>query len=300
VTVQGYMAAISAPTLVGLGVAATSRLTGYPALASQGARYLVGALILLVLFRRRVRPIVWPSLRDILALCALAGIGLALFSVASVEALSDASVAGVGVIIGCVPIVLAIVGAIAEHRRPERLVVIAAIIVTIGSLLVNDVGSLGGKGLFFAVIAMFSDAGFSLLSVGLVRRFGAIPTAFASTAIAGVVMLGAATVVGGGIPSPTTVEVEAILYLGLTVSAASFVLWYRGLGTLGVARAGLFVSMIPIGSLIGEAILATRSVTLASVAGVAIVFGGLLLGSWSARLRLQADDGLDLDGSAEG
>ncbi|WP_298445953.1 EamA family transporter, partial [Ferrimicrobium sp.] len=175
-TIQGYMAAISAPTLVGLGVAATSRLVGYPALASQGARYLLGAVILFVLFRKRMKPAVRPNLRDVIALVALSGIGLALFSVASVEALTDASVAGVGVIIGCVPIVLAIVGALIDRQRPDRGVIIAAIIVTLGSLLVNDVGHLGEKGLIFAVIAMLSDATFSLLSVGLVKKFGAVPT----------------------------------------------------------------------------------------------------------------------------
>ncbi|WP_298387281.1 DMT family transporter [Ferrimicrobium sp.] len=299
-TVQGYMAAISAPTLVGLGVAATSRLTAYPALASQGARYLVGAVILLAVFRGRVRPTAWPNLRDVFGLVALSAIGLALFSFASVEALTDASVAGVGVIIGCVPIVLAIIGAVVERRRPERLVVVAAIVVTLGSLLVNDVGALGSRGLFFAVVAMLSDASFSLLSVGLVRKFGPIPTAFATTATAGVAMLAAAGPAGGGVPMPTVAELVAIVYLGVTVSAASFVLWYRGLAILGVARAGLFVSMIPIGSLIGQAILAVRSLTIGAVVGVAIVFCGLLLGSRASRLGLQAQDGLDLNGGTKG
>ncbi|WP_298446116.1 EamA family transporter, partial [Ferrimicrobium sp.] len=86
----------------------------------------------------------------------------------------------------------------------------------------------------------------------------------------------------------------------LTVSAASFVLWYRGLAALGVARAGLFVSMIPIGALVGEAILATRTLTWQAVIGVVVVFGGLLLGAASARLRLEAKDGFDLDGGSKG
>ncbi|WP_298336194.1 DMT family transporter [Ferrimicrobium sp.] len=293
------MAAISAPTLVGLGVAATSRLVAYPALASQGARYLLGALILLVVFGGRVKPLARPNLRDLIALVTLSGVGLALFSVASVEALSDASVAGVGVIIGCVPIVLAVVGALAERQRPDRGVVAAAIIVTVGSLLVNDVGRLGDKGLVFAVIAMLSDATFSLLSVGLVRKFGAVPTAFATTLIAGVAMLVASPPFGGGLPMPTTTEWVAIIYLGLTVSAASFVLWYQGLAALGVARAGLFVAMIPIGALVGEAILATRTLTWQAVIGVVVVFGGLLLGT-ATRLRLQAKNRLDLDGGPKG
>jgi drug/metabolite transporter (DMT)-like permease len=293
-TLQGYLAAAAAPTLVGLGVAASSYLVGYPALASQGARYLLGALLLLAVFRGRVLPAHGLCAGDWARLALLSAVGLGLFSVASIEALRHASVAGVGVIIGCVPIVLALVGSAMEHRRLGPAFLLAAAVAVAGSVLVNGFGRLDPVGLAWALVAMASDASFSLLSAKLVPRLGVLPVAFCSTLLAGLVM----TAVGYGLEPrvPTAPEVAAILYLAITVSAGAFVLWYVGLARLGVVAAGLFVALIPVGSLLGALVVQSRSVSLVAVAGVVLVALGIALGQRSAGKR---DDRLDLDRRAK-
>lgn len=293
-TIQGYLAAAAAPTLVGLGVAASSYLVHYPAIASQGARYLLGAVVLAVIFRRRVLPRRVPRLDEWVRLALLATIGLGLFSVASIEALRHASVAGVGVIVGCVPIVLALVGSLLERRRPGAMVLAGASVAVIGSALVNGIGRLDALGLAWALVAMLSDATFSLLSVGLVAGLGVLPVAFGSTLLAGVVMTGWTVVTGPRLP--TSSEALAIAYLAVTVSAAAFVLWYVGLARLGVVAAGLFVALIPVGSLMGAFVVQSRLVRPLAVVGVALVAAGIAIGQRSVAKR---DDRLDLDRSAE-
>jgi drug/metabolite transporter (DMT)-like permease len=294
-TLQGYLAAAAAPTLVGLGVAASSYLVAYPALASQGARYLLGALLLVAVFRRRALPSRVPRVREWVTLVLLSAVGLGLFSVASIEALRHASVAGVGVIIGCVPIVLALVGSAMERRRLRLAFLIAALVGVVGSALVNGFGRLDPAGLAWALVAMASDASFSLLSASLVPRLGVLPVAFCSTLLAGLVM----TPVGYALAprAPTWPEFGAILYLAVTVSAGAFVLWYIGLERLGVVAAGLFVALIPVGSLLGALVVQSRTVTPVAIVGVALVALGIALGQRSAAKR---DDRLDLDRRPEG
>ena len=186
--IRGYFAAAAAPFMVGLGVAASSVLVRYPAFASQGARYLLGSLIILLVFRSRVRLPPGMSRKDLLQLTLLTLVGLVIFSSSTIEALRYASVAGVGVIVGCVPLVLTLSGVVVERRRPTAALLAGAALVTAGAIVVNGVASISGTGIVFALIAMLSDAAFSLLAARLVEKTGPVPLAFATNLAAGLVL----------------------------------------------------------------------------------------------------------------
>ncbi len=297
----GFASAAMAPFLVGTGVAASSLLTRYPVYATQGARYLLGAVLLLAVFRRRALSPFPATASVIIRTIIMTLFGLVIFSASTVEALRFGTIAGVGVIVGLVPIVLAIVGSIAQHERPGVRLISAAVIVVVGATLVNGFGAIEIKGVFFALVAMACDATFSVMSASLVKEIGAYRLAFYATALAGIIMLAL------GFTSVLRVassrgEILAILYVGVAVSFGSFVLWYRGLAAIGVARAGLFVSLIPVGALLGEEVLDPGTVTLRAAIGVVIVTAGLLYVTFSRHQGELTDpeNGLDFNGSTEG
>ncbi len=286
--------------MVGLGVAASSVLVRYPAFASQGARYFLGALVILLVFRSQVRLPPGMGLKDLIQLALLTLVGLVIFSASTIEALRYGSAAGVGVIIGCVPLVLTLSGLIVERRTPTVALLVGAVLATGGAIIVNGVASISGQGVAFALVAMLADASFSLLAMRLVEKTGAVPLAFATNFAAGVAMLGVAALIPHGNLVPTTAQAEAIGFTAVAVSFGSFVLWYTGLASLGVTRAGAFVALIPVGALAGQLALGGRPIRIVQLLGVAAVAAGLVLAIARGRKRSGSElyDRLDLDGGA--
>ena len=112
-TVKGSLLAATAFVLVGSLVAASDSVESYPLAEGQFLRYLLAAAALLVLARGRLPRL---SAREALGLTALAATGLVLFNVFVVEGVRETDPATIGVIVGCVPVVLALAGPMLERR----------------------------------------------------------------------------------------------------------------------------------------------------------------------------------------
>ena len=136
VDVTGSLFAAGAMVAVGSSVAASS-LFKYPILAGQGLRYSLSAVVL-VLFARGALPRFERA--ELPRLLLLSSSGLAGFNVFLIAALREADAGSVGVIIGSVPVALALVGPVLERRRPNAGVVTAAVVVTAGAAAVQWAG----------------------------------------------------------------------------------------------------------------------------------------------------------------
>src|SRR4051812_37149046 len=112
----GPLAATATFALVGSSFAASRRLSGYPLAPGQAVRYALAALILLAVARGRLPRI---GLRDALLLGALAASGLAAFNAFVVHGAAASDPALVGVVVGTVPVVLAILGPLQRGLRPS-------------------------------------------------------------------------------------------------------------------------------------------------------------------------------------
>ncbi len=62
------------------------------------------------------------------------------------------------------------------------------------------------------------------------------------------------------------------------MTALAFVLWYSGVGRLGVQRAGLFAGIVPISALLSAAAIGESSLTLVRLLGATAVAAGVTLG----------------------
>src|SRR5919112_605995 len=73
------------------------------------------------------------QLRELAGLLALSATGLVLFNLFVIEGVRETDPATIGVIVGCVPVVLAFAGPLLERRRVSARVVVAAVVVATGA-----------------------------------------------------------------------------------------------------------------------------------------------------------------------
>jgi drug/metabolite transporter (DMT)-like permease len=281
---RGSLAAATALALVGSLVAASDVVEGYPLAAGQGLRYLLAAALLLLLARGRL-----PRLRarEALGLAALAATGLVLFNVFVIEGVRETDPATVGVIVGCVPVVLAVAGPLLAGRRLSPPVVAAAVIVAAGAAGVQYTdGSTSPAGLALALGALACEACFSLLAAPHLKRLGPLAVS-AYACLFAVPILAAWSLIADG-PSlsvPTAEQGVALAYLGVAVTTLGFVAWYTAVGLLGVEHAGLFSGVLPIGALACSAALGAAELTPQRLAAVAVVAAGITLGMRAGAAR---------------
>jgi len=281
-TLRGSLLAATALALVGSLVAASDLVEGYPLAPGQALRYCVAGLALLAVARGRL-PRLQP--RELAGLIALSATGLVLFNLFVIEGVRETDPATIGVIVGCVPVVLAFAGPLLERRQVTGRVVAAAVVVAAGAAGVQWAGGgISATGLLLALGALACEAAFSLLALPHLARLGPLAVS-AYACLFAVPMLAVWSLVAEGptLPLPDTEQAAALAYLALGVTTFGFICWYSAVGLLGVERAGLFSGMLPISALAGSAALGVAEITPERLLAVAVVAGGVTLGVRSAR-----------------
>jgi drug/metabolite transporter (DMT)-like permease len=276
-TLRGSLQAATALALVGSLVAAADYVESYPFAAGQALRYAAAGLALLAIARGRL-----PRLtrRELLGMLAISTTGLVLFNLFVINGVRETDPATVGVIIGCVPIVLAVAGPLLEHRPVSGRVAIAGAVVAAGAAGVQWTGGgISAAGLLLALGALACEAGFSLLAVPHLARLG--PLALSTYAcLLAVPLLAIWSLIadGASLPLPDAEQGAALAYMALAVTVFGFLFWYSAVGQLGVDRAGLFCGVLPISALLVSALLGVAEITPGRLLAVAVVAGGVTLG----------------------
>jgi drug/metabolite transporter (DMT)-like permease len=276
-TLRGSLLAAGALALVGSLVAAADLVEGYPLAAGQALRYAAAGLVLLAVARGRL-----PRLdrREALAMLALAATGLVLFNVFVIEGVRETDPATVGVIVGCVPVVLAFAGPLLEKRPLSGRVIVAAVVVAAGAAGVQWAGGgITAAGLLLALGALGCEAAFSLLAVPHLKRLGPLAVSTYACLFA-VPMLALWSLLDEGprLPLPDAGQAAALGYMALGVTVFGFLAWYTAVRLLGVERAGLFSGVLPVSALAFSAALGVAEITPGRLAAVAVVALGVTLG----------------------
>lgn len=274
----GSAGALAAMVLLGSSVAAASALVDYPIAGGQALRYGLGAAFLLALARGRLPPI---GRRQATRLFALAASGLAGFNAFLIAAVREADAASVGVIVGCVPVALALAGPLLERRPLSPRLVGAALVVATGAAAVQwSGGRMSLLGLALSLGALACEAAFSLLAVPLLTSLGPRAVSTYACLLAAPMLLAFGLLLDGAavLPLPSLEEAAALVYLAAMVTAAGFVLWYSGIDRLGVERAGLFAGILPVSALLSAAALGSSELTPLRLVGALVVGVGVTAG----------------------
>ncbi|MFF1871600.1 DMT family transporter [Streptomyces sp. CB03911] len=277
---SGALRAAPAMTVLGCSTSATAALADYPLHGAQTLRYLLAAALLLPLARRTgpLRPALGRA--ELARLALLAATGLFAFNVLMVQALRYSDPAAVGSVIGCTPLLLAVLGPLLARRRPQARLLVAAAVVVAGAAVTQGAGPGGLPGFLYALGTLACEAAFSLLAVGLLPRLGAVRVSAYTTALA-VPMFGLTGLLLEGrrmFRMPTSGEGAGLLYLSLVLTVLAFLLWYGALGRLGPERAGLFAGLVPVTAALSGAVLGTAALRPAELLGSVLVGLGVCAG----------------------
>ncbi len=281
-TTRGALLAALACVLVGGSFTANSLLGDYPYAGGQFLRYGLACLLLFPLAGRgaaaalRALP---PRLWGRLAL--LAAIGMVGFNLAVLAAERTAEPAVPGVLVGCAPVVVAVLVPLLDGRRPRRQVLYGASAVAVGAFTVQGWGRTDGAGLAFSLCALVGEVGFAVLAVPVLRPLGprllsatVCAVAAAQSAAAGLLADGTAW-----LRRPDGVEATALLWQAVVVTVVGFVCWYMGMQRIGAERATLFSGLIPVAAACTAPLVGTGSYGAAQAVGSVLVGAGVALGS---------------------
>jgi uncharacterized glyoxalase superfamily protein PhnB/drug/metabolite transporter (DMT)-like permease len=265
---------------VGGSVAVSSLITDYPVFSAQAVRYAAGALLLLSWARLRRLPRIRTTTGELVRLVVIALAGLAGFNVAIVIALRSAEPAAVGVVVGCVPLVLAIVGPLLERRAPSARILAAATVVVLGAALVQGIGRTSWAAFGLSLLALAGESAYSLVALPMLPRLGPVGVSIRICVIAAAALALTAIAVDGrsAFPTPSSGEVAAVAFLAVVVTAMAFVAWYESIGRIGVERTGLFAGLLPVSALLIGAAVGSEAVGALALLGTLVVAAGITFG----------------------
>jgi len=279
-TGRAVMSGLAGMVLVGSSVGVSRTLLDAPLFTAQAVRYAVAAGLLVCLCAAAGVRAVRPRGREWLWLAAVAASGLVLFNIAVVRGVAHAEPAVIAVAVACAPVVLGIVGPLAQRHKPTGPVLVAAVVVTGGSVLVEGTGTTDPTGVLWAALALACECGFTLLALPVLGRHGAYGVSLHSVWL-GAITFGALGMVvegPGAVRSLTAPQWAAVGWLAVAVTAVAFVLWYSAVGRLGPARAGLITGVAPVSAALCGALLFGVLPGPGVWVGISVVIGGLAMG----------------------
>lgn len=279
---RGVLLVTLAYALVGASFTANSLLGDYPYAGGQALRYGAACLLLLPLLGRGgLAPLRILTARHWLRLATLAGVGMVGFNLAVLAAERTAEPAVPGVLVGCAPVVVAVLVPLTEGRRPAPAVLYGALLVAAGAFTVQGWGRTDLAGIGWSVAALAGEVGFTVLAVPVLRLLGPkLLTAVvcgvgaAEAALVGLVVDGT-----GLVRMPTAVEAGALVWQAALATVVGFVLFYMGVQRVGMERATLFTGAIPVAAALSAAVVAGAAFGLPQAVGSLLVGAGAAVGT---------------------
>lgn len=228
-------------------------LATVPPLAFNALRYPLAGLAAAVALRS-VGPVVVPRRADVATIAGLGLLGNVAYQLLFIEGLDRTLAANSGVLMATAP---AWTAALAVPLAGERvgaaawtgilltcggvgLVILGGAEAAIGSgTLVGDLLTLG---------AAFAWGLYTVLSIPLVHRYGALPVTVWTMWVGAVVLpwFGIGQLREVGIGSLGVAEWAAVAYAGVLSITVAYLLWYRGVRALGGARTAAFGNLVPV------------------------------------------------------
>ncbi len=252
-------------------------LAGVPALAFTGIRYSIAALVF--------SPLLWQTRhwtrRDwqLGIICGL--VGVAGFNIPAALGQRTVSAGLTGLLDGAEPLFIVLFSAIAQRKLPSRLTMMAAALGFAGVILLAKgsgpaLGDPLGDGL--VLLGAMLWAIYCVMVPRLINRCGALPT----TAVT--VLSGAVPMLLSGLPDmhttlATMTATQWIVTVTLTISTSviAMLCWNAGSAALGAEKAGWYLYLLPVVSLIGGAILLGEPVRAMELAGGLLVLVAVYL-----------------------
>jgi drug/metabolite transporter (DMT)-like permease len=167
-------------------------------------------------------------------------------------------------------------------ERIERRQAVGLLAGLAGVALVVGVESIHTLGQFLGAMAMLGAALFYALGGFVVKkRYGrltSIQTSFVSISVASVLMLPPAAATAPT-EMPGLGAIASVIALGVVGTALAFVIFYKLIAEVGAGRASLVSYLAPGVALFYGAVFLDEEITVAAIAGLVLILGGVALAS---------------------
>lgn len=181
----------------------------------------------------------------------------------------------------------------------ERLTVMqytGLVISLIGALLVISNGNpsllfSGGFGVGEAAIlgCVISWSSYSLIGRSILKNMTPLSAVFYSALFGSLMLLGV-VLLSGSIPDPAGYSLAdwlSLMFLGIFGTALGFSFYYRAIRTIGAARSGVFINLVPLFSILLAWLLLDETLKWSVIAGGIILLCGVYLTNRPAKLSDQ-------------
>jgi len=248
-------------------------------------RFALGVIVLgaVVGFRRQFA---WPKRKDWPYLALLGFLGITFHQWLQSTGLVTSQATTTGWIVSSMPVFIAVLGWLVLKEKIRRIQVLGILMAAFGVLLVVTHGNLntlisgkfGTAGDILILISAPNWAVFTILSRRGLKIYPAALMMFYVMAF-GLLFSSGLFVAGRGWESLHNIGYDgwlAIGFLGIFCSGFAYIFWYDALKVLPVAQVGTFLYIEPVVTVIVSFFLLNEKITLAGMAGGAII----LLGVW--------------------
>jgi len=281
-TSTAAVSGILAMALTGSSVAVIGATAALPSFSVQAARYGVAAVVVAAALvwraRRAGARVSLPALVDIGWAVAGAAAGLVGFNLLMLVGVRHAEPAVLGSAVACIPLVLAVAAPLGAGRPPSARLVVGGLVVSAGAVLVTGWGRADAIGLLCAAGLVGCEAAFTLCAARGAARLGPVAYTLWTCVCAAVAFGALAVAVERPDPAALLGSVLPVVYLGLAVTAAAFVLWFAAVTRLGADRAGLCAGVAAPASVVTAMLLGAPAPAPLVWAGMALVAAGLVIG----------------------
>ena len=248
-------------------------------------RFAIGAVIMLAILLAR-RQLTLPTLKEGLYYALLGFIGISFHQWLQSTGLVTAQASTTSWIVSTSPVFIALLGWFFLKEKLGLNTIFGIMLASLGVLLVVSKGSLsslisgnfGTTGDLLVLISAPNWAIFSVLSRSALKDKAALFVLF-YVILFGWLFTSIPFVAAHGwleIAHLNTTGWLAVAFLGIGCTALAYIFWYDGLQAIPASRAGVFLYIEPLISLVVAAVLLGEAITL-----VALLGGGLILaGVW--------------------
>ena len=266
-------------------------MTSLPPLEVAGIRFTLSAVAYLPLMAAALRS---PAVRaDLRTLLIVGVVGITGYNLPATIGLRHVPAGTAGLLIATEPVWIAVIASAVRRRPPDGRVLAGLVLSAAGAIaLVGDEAhalpaTIGARFLAGSGLILFGAFMWGVYTVALrplTDRHGALATSALTCVLGSLPMIALLPFV---LPSGRPVdEREAVLLLGLAIGStvAATILWTHGVAELGPERAGVFLNMVPVVSVLAAAAFLGERIGVATVVGGAAVLAGVTVAS-TARSR---------------
>jgi len=283
---RAYLDLALAMTIVGSSVVVAKSITGHiPIFLALSIRFMI-ALPSLILLCKRNNVLSIPPKNVLFRIFLQALTGVFLFNVLLFLGLRYTTASQSGVLTGTSPAFIAILGWLVLREKLSRYDWIGIFLSVAGIMLMNTIGTsnplawnietLSGNALVIA--AVICEAMFTIFRKSS-QEVPALSGATWVTAFALILCLpvGIYELSAFDSRSITIMHWLTLMYYGLGVSVLGYFLWFRGLEQASTAAAGILTGIMPFSAVILSAIFLGESLTIAHLAGLALVIAAIAI-----------------------